>query len=174
MTCAQRAVELRSRLAASLVNTGTIRSAEWRHVFERVPRHLFVPRFHRRIESPDYGVDAYELVDGADLEKHDAWLDHVYGDNALVTQYSSQPPHAATSSSSQPTIMARMLEALDVALGQRVLEIGTGTGYNAALLAELAGPEGHVVTIDIFSVKCCVLRPGRCRRTAWWCRDEYG
>jgi iron-sulfur cluster protein len=39
---------------------------EWRDIFERVPRHLFVPRFHRRVESPDYGVDAYELIDGAD------------------------------------------------------------------------------------------------------------
>jgi protein-L-isoaspartate(D-aspartate) O-methyltransferase len=148
MTCAERAVELRSRLAARLVTTGPIRSAEWRHVFERVPRHLFVPRFHRRIESPDYGVDAYELVDGEDLEQHDAWLDHVYGDHALVTQYSSQPPHSATSSSSQPTIMARMLEALDVALGQRVLEIGTGTGYNAALLCERLGSD-HVTTVEV-------------------------
>lgn len=42
-----------------------------------------------------------------------------------------------------------MLDQLDVRPGQRVLEIGSGTGYNAALLAELTGPDGEVVTLDI-------------------------
>jgi protein-L-isoaspartate(D-aspartate) O-methyltransferase len=45
--------------------------------------------------------------------------------------------------------MIRMLEALDVHSGHRVLEIGAGTGYNAAVLAELVGPSGSVVTIDV-------------------------
>ncbi|MFC7650489.1 methyltransferase domain-containing protein [Streptosporangium lutulentum] len=42
-----------------------------------------------------------------------------------------------------------MLEQLDVQPGLRVLEIGAGTGYNAALVAELAGSEGQVTTVDI-------------------------
>jgi protein-L-isoaspartate(D-aspartate) O-methyltransferase len=45
--------------------------------------------------------------------------------------------------------MAVMLDQLEVKPGQRVLEIGAGTGYNAALLAHLAGPEGRVTTVDI-------------------------
>jgi protein-L-isoaspartate O-methyltransferase len=45
-----------------------------------------------------------------------------------------------------------MLEALEVQPGQRVLEIGAGTGYNAALLSRLVGPRGRVVTIDIDAV----------------------
>jgi protein-L-isoaspartate(D-aspartate) O-methyltransferase len=45
--------------------------------------------------------------------------------------------------------MASMLEMLQLEPGMRVLEIGAGTGYNAALLRELVGPEGHVVSIDI-------------------------
>jgi protein-L-isoaspartate(D-aspartate) O-methyltransferase len=53
------------------------------------------------------------------------------------------------SSSSQPTIMALMLDQLDVASGQRVLEIGTGSGYNAGLLAQLVGPAGMVVSVEI-------------------------
>ena len=45
--------------------------------------------------------------------------------------------------------MAHMLRQLDVHPGHRVLEIGAGTGYNAALLAQLAGPQGEVVTVDV-------------------------
>lgn len=46
------------------------------------------------------------------------------------------------------SLMARMLEALDVRDGDRVLEIGTGTGYNAALLCHRVGSH-NVVSIDI-------------------------
>jgi protein-L-isoaspartate(D-aspartate) O-methyltransferase len=42
-----------------------------------------------------------------------------------------------------------MLEQADVQPGMRILEIGAGTGYNAALLAVLTGPTGRVVTVDI-------------------------
>lgn len=71
----------------------------------------------------------------------------VYRDEAFVTK--RDPNGLPISSSSQPAIMAIMLDQLAVAPGQRVLEIGTGTGYNAALLAHLAGPDGEVVTLDI-------------------------
>jgi protein-L-isoaspartate(D-aspartate) O-methyltransferase len=45
--------------------------------------------------------------------------------------------------------MAIMLGQLGLANGQRVLEIGTGTGYNAALIAEIIGDPNAVVTIDV-------------------------
>ena len=53
------------------------------------------------------------------------------------------------STASQPTMVALMLEQLRVPSRARVLEVGTGSGYNAALLAELTGPLGSVITIDI-------------------------
>jgi len=49
---------------------------------------------------------------------------------------------------SSPSMIAIMLESLQVKRGQKVLEIGTGSGYNAALLAELVGREGRVVSIE--------------------------
>ncbi|MGW0809350.1 methyltransferase, FxLD system [Nonomuraea sp. NPDC002799] len=88
--------------------------------FLAVPRHLFLP-----------GVDP----------------DDAYRDEPIVTKRDADG--RPISSSSQPAIMATMLDQLAVAPGHRVLEIGAGTGYNAALLAHLTGPEGRVVSIDI-------------------------
>src|SRR5436190_23571117 len=68
-------------------------------------------------------------------------LDDVYSDRAINIK-----PGA---SSSQPAVYAMMLEQLGLAPGQRVLEIGAGTGYNAALIAHLVGEGGQVFTIDI-------------------------
>jgi protein-L-isoaspartate(D-aspartate) O-methyltransferase len=41
-----------------------------------------------------------------------------------------------------------MLELLNLQPGHRVLEIGAGTGYNAALMAAVVGSQGHVTTLD--------------------------
>lgn len=50
---------------------------------------------------------------------------------------------------SQPYIVARMTELLGVGPGDKVLEIGTGSGYQAAILAEVVGPAGQVYTLEI-------------------------
>lgn len=59
------------------------------------------------------------------------------------------PLRMGLSTVSQPTLVAEMLEALDVRPGANVLEIGTASGYNAALLAELTGDSGKVTTVEI-------------------------
>jgi protein-L-isoaspartate(D-aspartate) O-methyltransferase len=69
-----------------------------------------------------------------------------YADQAIVTHFRDGWP---SSSASQPAIVAIMLEQLSPPRGGRVLEIGAGTGYNAALLADLVGPSGRVVSVDI-------------------------
>nr|WP_272923958.1 methyltransferase domain-containing protein [Streptomyces sp. SID3343] len=48
-----------------------------------------------------------------------------------------------------PTTVHSMLDALEVGSGMRVLEIGTGTGYTAALLKDRVGPSGTVVSVEI-------------------------
>jgi protein-L-isoaspartate(D-aspartate) O-methyltransferase len=84
----------------------------------------------------------------------ETWLKLVDGDDAIVTQVDDGTDEYdgkgifATSSSSAPSVMSTMLDLLDVKEGMDVLEIGAGTGYNAALLAERAAP-GHVITIEI-------------------------
>jgi protein-L-isoaspartate(D-aspartate) O-methyltransferase len=49
---------------------------------------------------------------------------------------------------SAPHMVAVMAEALDLREGQKVLEIGAGSGYNAAVMAELVGPQGQVITME--------------------------
>jgi protein-L-isoaspartate(D-aspartate) O-methyltransferase len=49
---------------------------------------------------------------------------------------------------SQPTTVRNMLHLLDVRRGQRVLDVGTGSGWTTALLAELVGPTGEVVGVE--------------------------
>jgi protein-L-isoaspartate(D-aspartate) O-methyltransferase len=68
-------------------------------------------------------------------------LEDVYQDRALQLK-----PGA---SSSEPGLMAMMLEQLDLRPGHHVMEIGAGTGYNAALMAHIVGQTGHVVTLEI-------------------------
>lgn len=70
-----------------------------------------------------------------------------YADDVVRTKLDSAG--VPISAASQPSIVALMLEQLAVAPGNRVLEIGAGTGYNAALLAYLAGQDGSVVTLDV-------------------------
>ena len=108
--------------------------------FLQVPRHLFIDAYYQGNEHVSTPITH-------DEKTWDHWLAQIYCDEALVTQ---RDEHGMpTSSSSQPSVMASMLEALDLHAGQTVLEIGTGTGYNAALMAKLVGDPHLVTTVDI-------------------------
>jgi protein-L-isoaspartate(D-aspartate) O-methyltransferase len=106
-------------MVAGLLASGRIRTRAVERAFRIVPRHLFLP------ELPP---------------------EQAYHDEAVATKWVDG---VAVSSASQPSMMAIMLEQLEPRPGHRVLEIGAGTGYNAALMAELVGPAGSVVAVDI-------------------------
>src|SRR5690625_874242 len=81
----------------------------------------------------------------------DRWLEVAYEDTQLNTQVDDGTENGTgypTSSASMPSIVANMLTKLDAAPDMSVLEIGTGTGYNAALLCHLLG-EDAVTTIEV-------------------------
>ncbi len=108
------------QLVAQIEESGALRDPDVAAAFRAVLRHHFLPG------RP---------------------LGEVYEDAAITTRTGEDG--AAISSSSQPAIMAIMLQLLRLRPGHRVLEVGAGTGYNAALLAHLVGPGGRVVTLDI-------------------------
>lgn len=110
---------LRNALVDELIKNGFIQSKNIENAFRRIPRHLFLPEI-----DPD----------------------EVYQDVSIITKKKGVEP---ISSSTQPSLMASMLEILHLEEGMKVLEIGTGSGYNAALLAELVGGEKNVFSVDI-------------------------
>ncbi|GHJ37557.1 methyltransferase domain-containing protein [Streptomyces sp. TS71-3] len=115
-----------------------------RAAFAEVPRHLFVPYYYVGSESAEGG---YERLWGEDPDpgRRAGWLRGAYQDSALATRVRDGE---LLSSSSQPSLMARMLADLRLDEGHTVLEIGAGTGYNAALLAHRLGDE-QVTTVDL-------------------------
>jgi hypothetical protein len=101
---------LRDQLVDGLQQAGHVSSERVTAAIRAVPRHVFVP-----------GIEP----------------ERAYQNEVFPIKYDEDA--RPVSSSSQPAIMARMLDQLDVQPGQRVLEIGTGSGYNAALLGHLVG-----------------------------------
>ncbi|MBN9110295.1 MAG: methyltransferase domain-containing protein [Pseudonocardia sp.] len=113
------AQEARARMVDALRRDGRVRSDAVARAMGAIPRHVFLP--------------------GSTVET-------AYADTAVVTKVVDG---VALSSASQPSMVAIMLEQLDLHPGQRVLEIGAGTGYNAALMAQLVGAAGEVTSVDI-------------------------
>jgi protein-L-isoaspartate(D-aspartate) O-methyltransferase len=111
---------MREQLAARVIAASEIGGERIAAALRDVPRHLFLPELRPEL---------------------------AYTDEAIVTKRdeSGRP----VSSSSQPAMMAIMLHQLDLAPGQRVLEIGAGTGYNAALMRHIVGGSGQVTSVDI-------------------------
>ncbi|MEU4392230.1 hypothetical protein [Kribbella sp. NPDC023855] len=135
-------------LIAALEQKGHLADPSLRAAFTEVPRHLFVPDY-LRIKLDENGFAVREgKVDRSDAEYYDA----VYSDQALMTQtkpVEGQPDSFVwSSSSSMPSVMADMIEELEVQSGMSILESGTGTGYNAAILCHLLGDQA-VTTIEI-------------------------
>ncbi|MEU8758873.1 methyltransferase domain-containing protein [Streptomyces sp. NPDC048659] len=141
-------------LATELIKSGAIRTRPWTRAFGDVPRHLFVPRWLRQ-DQDHRGITVWREHHGATTDED---LAAVYSDQTLVTALDPDTAEQfddgawtgiPVSSSTLPSLMVRMLEDLRIADGHRVLEIGTGTGYNAALLSARLGADlVHSVEID--------------------------
>ncbi|WP_394329286.1 methyltransferase, FxLD system [Nocardiopsis sp. CNR-923] len=118
---ADAATAARHALVDQLRSQGHIHTTRVAKTFRAVPRHTFVPN---------------------------APLEDAYAPGMTVS-IKDNDDGRSISCASAPRIVAMMLEQAALEPGMRVLELGTGTGYNAALLAHLVGPTGQVVTIDV-------------------------
>lgn len=129
-----------------LIAEGALWSPRLIAAFRATPRHRFLDHVYiyqrkaerwRKIITRELGPEALRMV---------------YADRALITRLSPVTPTTAEtpiSSSSQPSLMAQMLQDLHLNPGLKCLEVGAGTGYNAALLAHVLGPERvHAVDVD--------------------------
>ncbi|MET8676333.1 methyltransferase domain-containing protein [Streptomyces sp. NPDC004647] len=134
----------RAALVRRIVANGGLTDPAWRAAFEEVPRHLFVPYYYVSYVSGESGFERL-WRDAPDPRARARWLSGAYGDTPLATRVRDG---GLISSSSQPSLMAGMLETLGVHDGDEVLEIGAGSGYNAALLSHRLGDE-RVTTVDL-------------------------
>lgn len=107
-------------MVAALKASRVLRTPAAEQAMLSVPRHHFLPE-----------VD----------------LKAAYADTAVVVKRG--PQRSPISSASQPTMVATMLEFLEADRGDHILEIGTGTGYNAALVACMVGGTGDVVSVEL-------------------------
>lgn len=138
----------RTELGRALMEGGAL-SSDWEPAFTAVPRCAFLPD----VMWP-FDMDAGHSVAVSKTSDPEAWHRYADADVPIVTQWDdgkhegTEPGRESTSSASMPSVVFGMLRDLDAQPGHRALEIGTGTGWNAALLAHRLGVE-HVVTVEV-------------------------
>lgn len=138
------------RLAATVTGCGS----RWRQAVTAIPRHELVPAWWDTPHGSPYGV--WERCDGRSDEAE--WMRAAYSDQTLITQVAGVHADEAeagrrvsgrpTSSSTLPSLVVRMLGHGDIYPGADVLDVATGSGYSAALLAHVLGDE-RVTSIDV-------------------------
>jgi protein-L-isoaspartate(D-aspartate) O-methyltransferase len=121
-------------LTADLRAKNALRSEPVAAAIETVPRHLFI--------AGHYATGQHTPVNPA--QPTEDLLRLAYADRGIMT-HTPADDAGVFSSTSQPSIVAKMLEAAHLRPGMRVLEIGAGTGWNAALIAHLTGTDVHTV-----------------------------
>ncbi|WP_420705774.1 methyltransferase domain-containing protein [Streptomyces sp. LaPpAH-108] len=126
---------------------GAYLTADWLAAFVAVPRAGFLPE----VMWP-HDMDTGITVAVERREEPERWTSYANADVPIVTQWddgmTERQGGVPTSSASMPSVVFRMLAALEVEPGHRVLEIGTGTGWNAGLLAHRLGTDS-VVSIEV-------------------------
>ena len=121
-----------ARLVNDLRGKGALFDDAVADAIASVPRHVFVP--------------SNKMTDGqAGGSGDDAHMALAYSDRGVMT-HTPDDQAATYSSSSQPSIVAKMLDAAELAPGMRVLEIGAGTGWNSGLIQHIT--KAPVVSIE--------------------------
>jgi protein-L-isoaspartate(D-aspartate) O-methyltransferase len=137
--------QMNLQMVDRLIAEGALWSQNLIAAFRATPRHGFLDRvfqFHRQ---------QHRWREIPTRNPRPELLRLLYSDRALITRLASASDHGVevpVSSSSQPSLMAQMLEDLKLGPDLNVLEVGAGTGYNAALLAHAVAP-GKITSVDV-------------------------
>ena len=136
--------------AQHLADGATHPTSRWRGPVAEVPRHVFVPAWWEHTGQ--------EWVHRLGQEDPTRWAEAAYADRSLVTSVAGRhADHTNTgatahglpsSSSTLPSLVVRMYQHARIEQGMRVLDVGTGSGYGAALLAHRYGDQ-YVTSIDV-------------------------
>ncbi len=84
-------------------------------------------------------IEAFKSIDRKDFLPEDL-QNQSYGNTAL--------PIGEKQTISQPLVVAFMLELLELKPGEKILEIGTGSGWNTALMAKIIGEQGKIYSVE--------------------------
>jgi protein-L-isoaspartate(D-aspartate) O-methyltransferase len=120
--------------AEELRAVGNLQSEALVRAFAKVPREHFLGPGPWQIRNPSF--DSYRTTPDADPK-------HLYH-NVLVAIDAGRQLN-----NGQPSALAFWFDALHLQEGNRVVHVGCGTGYYSAILAEVVGPNGHVIAIDV-------------------------
>lgn len=131
-----------------LMSSGAL-SSDWAPSYAAVPRSTVLPDL-----MWPFDMAAGRSVAVSKADDPARWQEFAESDVPIVTQWDdgkhagTEPGQVPTSSASMPSVVFRMLQALDLRPGHKVLEIGTATTWNALLMAQRAGP-GCVTTVEV-------------------------
>lgn len=118
--------------SATPITDATVRA------YLETPRHKFIKRYRKRGSKEWHGICEENLEEHlANLYKNDILILHGDDDDYVP------------STISQPSLVLRMLDMLQLKPGQTVFELGAGSAWNAALMGQLVGPEGNVYSLEI-------------------------
>jgi protein-L-isoaspartate(D-aspartate) O-methyltransferase len=116
-----------------------LRSRSLVNAFARIPREDFLGPGPWKISSPDFGMGggaSYRTSEDADPR-------HLCHNVAVAID------PERNLNNGHPSSLAAWLDALEIGEGQSVFHLGAGVGYFSAIIAEVAGPSGHVVAMEV-------------------------
>lgn len=134
---------LNKKLIREIKKKGFLKNKIQENAFSNTMRHDFLPCIYK--ENADGALERFEREE---YMKSDELTEYIYSDKSVVFHASN---NVHKSSVSQPSLIAAMLDMLDIRKGDKILEIGTGSAYNAALMARITGPSGFVFSTEIDS-----------------------
>jgi len=132
--------KLNKEMIKEVKKKGFLKNTEYEKAFLSTPRHIFIPSVY------DIEKQEWKKFDVDYSKPQEEILKKIYVDRPLVITIKEED---VLSTSSQPTVMAMMIEEAKLKNGDKVLEVGTGSGYNASVISKIIGDNGKVITIEL-------------------------